>query len=181
MQVEMHRINAEIAGPDPPDKGVEIGAVTIKIPAGFMDQVGDLDNVALKKPACVGVGEHDASYVIGLFRELGFERVHINAACGISRNVIAGKAALHGGRRIRAMGAFWHKHAASLIFAVSIKPGANGHHSAKLSVRASFWGERDCGHTGEGGNPMSEPMHQLKRALDCALGLQGMHLSLIHI
>ena len=42
----MHDIDAEIAGADLADQRVEIRAVAVEISAGFMEEIGDLDDLA---------------------------------------------------------------------------------------------------------------------------------------
>jgi hypothetical protein len=46
VQVDVHRIDAEITRAHPADDGVEVRAVAIEIAAGLVDQVGDLLDVA---------------------------------------------------------------------------------------------------------------------------------------
>jgi hypothetical protein len=48
MQVDMHDIDAEIAGADFSDQRVEIRAVAIKITARLMQQVSNLDDIAFR-------------------------------------------------------------------------------------------------------------------------------------
>ena len=64
MQIDMHGIDAQITWAHAPDNGVEIGPVAIKIATGFMQRIGNLDNVALKKPACIGIGQHNGGNII---------------------------------------------------------------------------------------------------------------------
>ena len=59
MQIDVHGVDAEIAGPHLADDGVEIGAVAIEIGAGRMHGLGDLDDLALEQAAGVGIGQHD--------------------------------------------------------------------------------------------------------------------------
>ena len=79
MQIDMHRIDAEIARPHPARDGVEIGAVAIEIGARLVHRVGDLDDVALEQSAGVGIGQHDGRDV---GTQLGLQRVDIDAAVG---------------------------------------------------------------------------------------------------
>jgi hypothetical protein len=58
VQVDVHRVDAEVAGADLADDGVEIGAVAIDEGAGGMDRVADRLHLGLEQPAGVGVGDH---------------------------------------------------------------------------------------------------------------------------
>ena len=42
MQIEMHHIEAHIAGAHDPHDGVKVGAVLVVQPAGLMNDIGDL-------------------------------------------------------------------------------------------------------------------------------------------
>ncbi len=59
VQVDVHGIDAEVAGADLADDGVEVGAIAIEVGAGLVDSVRDSTNVRLEQAAGVGVGEHD--------------------------------------------------------------------------------------------------------------------------
>jgi hypothetical protein len=58
VQVDVHGIDAKVAGTHLADDGVEIGAVAIDIAARRMDRVGDRLHVALEQAAGVGIGDH---------------------------------------------------------------------------------------------------------------------------
>ena len=59
MQIDVHRVDAEIAGPRLADDRVEIRAVAIEVGAGLMHGLGDLDDLALEQSAGVRIGQHD--------------------------------------------------------------------------------------------------------------------------
>ena len=63
VQVDVHGVDAEIAGPHLADDGVEVGAVRIEIGAGRVHRLGDRHDVALEQAAGVGVGQHDGGDV----------------------------------------------------------------------------------------------------------------------
>ena len=83
MQVDVHRVDAEVGRPDPADDGVEVGAVAVEEGAGRMDGLGDLDDVALEQAAGVRVGQHDRGDIVA---ELGLQRVQIDPAGGVRRD-----------------------------------------------------------------------------------------------
>ena len=63
MQIDVHRINAQVAGADLADDGVEIRAVAIDIAARRMHRVRNRLHVAFEQPASVGIGDHHARHV----------------------------------------------------------------------------------------------------------------------
>ena len=75
VQVDVHRVDAEIAGTHLADDGVEVGAVAIEERAGRVDRVGDRDHVGLEQAAGVGVGDHDRGDV---GREMLLDRLEID-------------------------------------------------------------------------------------------------------
>ena len=82
VQIDMHRIDAEIGRPHASDDGVEIGAIAIEIGAGFMHVLGDGNNIALEQAAGVGIGQHDGGDIGPQF---GLQSGTIHAAIGIRR------------------------------------------------------------------------------------------------
>ena len=96
----MHAIDAEIGRPDPPHDRVEIGPVAVEEGARRMQRGGDLDDLALKQPAGVRVGQHQRGDVGA---EVGFERGAVDASTGACGYLIDGIAAGSRGCRIGAM------------------------------------------------------------------------------
>ena len=60
VQVEVHDINAQIAGASNAQQRVHIGAVAINQPTGFMDEFDHFEDVLVKQTQGVGIGDHDA-------------------------------------------------------------------------------------------------------------------------
>ena len=77
MQVDVHGVDAEVAGTRLADDGVEIRAVAVEIGAGLVHRLGDLDDLALEQPAGVGIGQHDRRNV---GRERGAHRLDADGA-----------------------------------------------------------------------------------------------------
>src|SRR5690606_1374740 len=63
VQVDVHSVDAQVAGADPADDGVEVGSVAVEVGARFVGQAADLQDVALEQAAGVGVGHHDGGHV----------------------------------------------------------------------------------------------------------------------
>ena len=59
MQIDVHSVDAQVAGPHLADDGVEVGAVAVEVAAGLVQGVRDLDDVPLEQAAGIGVGQHD--------------------------------------------------------------------------------------------------------------------------
>ena len=64
MQVEVHDVEAHVAGPADAEHGVEVGAVVVEQPAGLVHEPGDLGDVLVEEAEGVGVGEHEAGDVV---------------------------------------------------------------------------------------------------------------------
>ena len=59
MQVVMHHVNASVGGAHPAEVGVHVGAVHVEKRAGFVQDFGDLGDVALVDAAGIRVGDHE--------------------------------------------------------------------------------------------------------------------------
>ncbi len=77
VQVQVHHVDAKIAGPHLADQRVHVGAVHIQQAALGMQNVGDLVNVLLENSERVGIGEHQRG---DIFRHLRFQRRQIHHA-----------------------------------------------------------------------------------------------------
>ena len=128
VQIDVHRIDAEIARAHAPDNGVEIGAITIEITAHVMQRIGNLNDVALEQAAGVWIGQHDGGHIVAQFF---FERGQVHTPLRIGGNAIDFKAQKRRRGRICAMRRFWNQNAvACRQFALGFNRGANGHHAA---------------------------------------------------
>jgi murein tripeptide amidase MpaA len=58
VQVEVHDVDAEVAGTDDAEDGVEVGAVVVDQPAGIVDDLDDLLDVLVPQAERVRVGDH---------------------------------------------------------------------------------------------------------------------------
>ena len=59
VQVDVHRIDAEIARPRLADDRVEVCAVAVEIGACVMHRLGDPDDLPFEQPAGVRIRQHD--------------------------------------------------------------------------------------------------------------------------
>ncbi len=101
VQVEMHHINAEIAGPDDPQQRVQVGAIAIDQTAGGMNDLDHLQHVLVKQAERVGVGQHQAGQGVVAF---GRQRFQIDIAAWVGCQLDHPHAAHGGSGRIGAVG-----------------------------------------------------------------------------
>ena len=132
VQIEMHGVDAKIAGPDLADDGVEIGPVAIEVGADFVHRTGDLQDLVLEQPAGAGIGQHDAG---DIFAELALHRREVDPAAGIGGDGVDLVAAGGGGRRVGAMGGFRDQDPPPGI-ALRLQCRPDAHHAAKLALGA---------------------------------------------
>ena len=59
VQIDMHRIDTEIARARLTYNGVVIRPVAVEIGTGIVHRVGDGDDILLEQPARIGICEHD--------------------------------------------------------------------------------------------------------------------------
>ena len=60
MQIDVHDVEAHIAGTNLAQQRVEVSSVVIEQTACLVYEVGNLKNLYLEKAKSVGVGHHDA-------------------------------------------------------------------------------------------------------------------------
>ena len=77
MRVEVHDVEAHVAGAADAEDGVDVGAVVVEQAAGLVHEPGDLGDVLVEHAEGVGVGEHEAGQVVV---EQHLERLEVDAA-----------------------------------------------------------------------------------------------------
>ena len=75
MQIQMHDIEAHVAGPRDPDQRVEVGHIEIHLHALLVGEAGDFEDVFLEESQRVGVGQHDRRH---LRRELALQVIEVD-------------------------------------------------------------------------------------------------------
>ena len=169
MQVDVHRVDAEVAGADLADDGVEVGAVAIDEAARGVDRVGDRLHLGLEQAAGVGVGDHHRGDV---GPEAGLQRGEIDAAGGGGGNILDLVAGEGGGGGIGAVGAFGDEHDLARV-AARFERGADAQDAAQFAMRAGLGGHRHAVHAGQVDQPEGELVDQLERALHRFLRLRA--------
>ena len=99
------------------------------------------------------------------------QRLEIDAACGVGRDVLDPVAGEGRGRGIGAVRAFRHQHDLALV-AARFERGADAQQAAQLAMRAGLRAHRDAVHAGELEQPEGELVDDLQRALHRLLRLQ---------
>ena len=100
VDVEVHDVEAGLAGLEPAEDGVEVGPVHVGQGARRVDGVEELADAGLEEPERRGVGDHHRGR---LRPERGPERVEVDAAVGSRRDRDRPEAGHRGGRRVRAV------------------------------------------------------------------------------
>jgi hypothetical protein len=168
MQIDVHRIDAEVAGPDLADDRVEVRAVAIDEGAGGMDRVADRLHVRLEQTAGVRVGNHHC-------RDVGAEprlqRLQVDAAFLRRRNILDAITAEGGRRRVGAVGALRHQHDLARV-APRFERGANAQKAAQLAMGPCLGAHRHAIHAGQRDQPFGERVDHLQRSLHRLLRLE---------
>ena len=162
MQIDVHRVDAEVARPDATDDRVEIGPVAIDEPAGGVDRVGDRPHLALEQSAGVGVGDHHARHV---GTEPRGERRDIDSTFGGGGNVLDRVAGKGGGGGVGAVRGFGDQDDLAGALALRLQRGLNRQDAAQFAMRAGLGTHRHRMHPGQHHQPMRELMDHLQRAL----------------
>ena len=116
--VVVHDVHPEIAGPGDAEDGVHVGAVEIEQRAGFVDELGHFDDVAVELADGVGVGHHHRG---DLVVELGLEVFQIGHAIGPRFDVYHAGSAHGAARGVGAVGRVGGEHDAALRLAVVLE------------------------------------------------------------
>ena len=170
VQVQVHHVNAEIAGADFADQRVHVGAVHVEQAALGVHDLGDLVDFLLEHSQRVGIGEHQRGDV---FVHLRRQRGHIHHALGI-RFQILHRVADHGrGRRIGAVRGIRDQNLLARI-ALRLMIGADHQQSRELAVRSGGGLQRDGVHAGNFDEALAQSLDDAQRALRNPLGLVRM-------
>src|SRR5215472_5148601 len=101
VQVQVHDVDAEVAGPGLPDQGIHVGAVHVEEAAFLMEDLGDLVNLLFEDAESVGIGEHQAG---NIFVHLGGQGADVDHAVRVRLQILHGVAADGGRGRVSSVG-----------------------------------------------------------------------------
>src|SRR5205814_6255242 len=107
VEIDVHRVDAEIARADLADDRVEVRAVAIDEGAHGMNRVADRLHVRLEQAARVGVGDHHRCDV---GTEASFQGLEVHAAGPVGGDILHPVAGEGGGGRIGAVCALWDQY-----------------------------------------------------------------------
>ena len=114
MQIDVHRIDAEVARADLANDRVEVRAVAIDERARGVHGVADRLHIRLEQAAGVRVGDHHRRNVGS---ETGLERFEIDPARRVRRDILDAVAGEGRGRRVGAVRALGHEYDLALVTA----------------------------------------------------------------
>ena len=100
VQINVHRIHAQIPRADTADNRVEVRAIAIDIAARRVDRVGNALQIPLKQAAGVGIGDHHSRNIGAKTRG---QRGKVDTAFGCGGNAFHAEASKGGRRRVGAM------------------------------------------------------------------------------
>lgn len=107
VKVDVHDVEAHVAGTHLAEKRVEVGPVVIEESAGVVHELGDLDNLGLEHADRVGVGHHDACHGVV---EQRLEVFDVDRPIGTRLDFHNLQTAHHCGGGVRAMGRVGNDH-----------------------------------------------------------------------
>ena len=170
VQVQVHQVDAEIAGARLPDQRVHVGAVHVEQAALSVQNLGDLVDLLLEDAQRVGVGEHERG---DIFVHLRCERGDVDHAAGVRLQILDGIVHHGSGRGIRAMGGVWNQDSlARIALRLVISP----HHqqAGHFAVRTGGGLQRDRIHAGDFDQALAQGLDDVQRALGNLLRLVRM-------
>ena len=174
MQVDVHRVDAEVARPRLAHHRVEVGSVAVEIGARRVHGVGDFHDIALEQAAGVGVGQHDRGNV---GRERRLDRFGADDAVGLGRHSAHRQADQRRGGGIGAVGGIGNEDdGARLVLAARRKRRLDRHHAAELAVRTRLRRHRHRAHASQREQRLGQRVDQLERALHGRDRLQRMEI-----
>ena len=162
VQVQMHCIEAHVAGPADAHQRVQVGAVVVELGAGRVHQLRHFQNLALEQAERVGVGQHQRCCARS---QLALEVADADPAIDAGANFDDLESTESGAGGVGAMGAVRNQHFGAL-FTAALVIGLNHPQGCPLAVGAGSRLQTDPLHAHDRGQPSFQVPHQLQRALD---------------
>ncbi len=162
VQIDMHRIDAKVAGAHPADNRVEIRPVAVNITARRVHRVRNFLQVALEQAAGIGVGNHHAR---NIGAQPGFERCGIDATLGGGGNILHRKAGKGRRCRVSAVRGFGNENDLAIPLAARLKGCLDAQNAAQLPMRARLGTHRNAVHPGQLDEPHRQLVDDAQRAL----------------
>ena len=170
VQIQVHDVDAEVAGTDFADQRVHVGAVHVEQAAFGVHDLGDLVDLLLEDAQRVGICEHQCR---DIFIHLRSERGHIHHALSIGFQIFHCVADHRRSRRVGPVGGIWNQNfLARAAFRFVI--GANHQQSREFAVCAGGGLQGDGVHAGDFGQAFAQSLDDAQRALRNTFRLVGM-------
>ena len=173
VEVQVDHVEAHVAGADHPHDRVEIGPVVVAQAPRVVDDPGDLQDVPVKNPHRVGVGQHQTG---GVRPHGAAQGLHIHAAVFAGGDVHHREARHDGGGRIGAVGGVGDD---DLGPGGVVPPGVvrlDEQQAGELAVGPGGGLEGHGVHAGDLPQELFGFVENLQTALDRLLGLEGVNL-----
>ena len=144
VQVDVHDVEAHVAGAATAQQRVEVGSVVVEQTSATVYQLGNLGNLFLEDAQCVGVGHHDTGNRVV---EQRFELGHVDGSFG-GRGHLDNLQATHGRTgRVGAVGTVGYDDLGTFQVAPFDVVLTHEHQSGQLAVSTGKGVEREFGQT----------------------------------
>ena len=170
VQIELNDIKAQVSRPCFAQKGIGVGAVTIKQTTFAVYNFRNFFDIAFKQAQRVGVGEHQGC---DIFRHQRFQMFKINAPFRVGPQGDCLKPAQRSGRRICAVSSIRNQNQMPL-FAFFLKILFDHHDAGEFSVRAGRRLQGELSHAENTAQQFLHVMHQLQIPLSKSIRGLGM-------
>ncbi len=170
VQVDVHRIDAKVAGTDLADDRVEVGAVAIDEAAGGMNRVADRPSSrGSNRPQVLGLVIITAA-TSGPKRAFSASRSTRPAV--VRGDILDAIAAEGSSRRVGAMRALGHKHHLARV-APRLERGTDAEQAAQLAMCAGLGAHRDAVHAGQRDQPLASSLISCNAPWTVSCGWSG--------
>ncbi len=171
VDVEVHDVEAGLAGLEPAEDGVEVRAVHVGQRAGPVDGVEQLADARLEEPERRWIRDHHGG---GPWTEGGPEGVDVDAAIAGRRDRDRPEARHRRGGGVRPVAAVGHEHLVAERVAPLPVVGPDHQDAGQLALGPGRGLERHGAHPGDLGQRRLELPEQLERALGDLVGRERM-------
>ena len=169
VQIDVHHIEAHIAGTAYAEHRVEVGSIVIHQTATFVHQFGYFGYFFLKQAEGVGVGHHHSGNVVA---EQWLERLYVHKAVLGALHLHYLEAAHCSRSGVGAVSRVGHYHFHATVVAAALMIAAYHHQTGELAMSAGARIERKFAQTGEFAKRFLQIVVHLEGALASAVGLQ---------
>ena len=176
VEVQVHAVEAVVAGSGGADHGVHVGAVAEDLAARVVDHAADLLNGGLEEAEGGGVREHQRRHAGAVFLQGLRQRAEVGVAFGVrgDRDDVVAAARRRGG--VGAVGGVGDEDDGAFGLAERLVVGLDEHEARHLAVGARDGLEGDLVEAGDRAEHLLDPRQNLQRAGDRLDRLHGVEL-----